>query len=74
MLVHVRVLSMRERRKFFAELEHLGYGIELVRSGHYKVRWPSSGYLMTMAASPSDPNALKAAKRLFRRLTGETVR
>lgn len=74
MLVSVRVLNMKERKKFFAELEALGYSIEMGRSSHYKVRWPSGGYLMTMAASPSDPNALKAAKKLFRKLTGQEIK
>lgn len=74
MLVRVRVLSMRDTKKFFADMVALGYSIEMGRSSHYKVRWPSGGYLMTMAASPSDHNALKNAKRLFRKLTGEDIR
>lgn len=65
---------MRDRKKFFAELEALGYSIEMGRSSHFKVRWPNGGYLMTMAASPSDHNSLRSAKRLFRKLTGEDIR
>lgn len=55
-------------KQLIQALRRAGYGVELARSGHVKVRRPNGSYMYTLALSPSDVRAIRNAICELRKL------